>query len=299
MRRRAYKRAKRFAVYMLARFAALLLLALPLRISIALGRLAGKVAYLFDRKGRTKALAQIEAALALSPDEAKRIARAAYANIGMVAAEIAMLPRIRRRFEKYVELPEEDLGMLREAYAIGAGVVFVTGHVGNWELLAQRIILAGFDGATVARDAPNPYIGRWLEQERSAGSLETINRGDPRSARKILAALKRGALLGVLLDQDTKVQSVHVPFFGRPAATPIAAAQLALRRNAPVVAGFIARKPEGGHRIRLARVDVGSLDATAATARFTALIEEAIRSNPTEWVWFHDRWRTPPATSAQ
>ena len=172
-------------------------------------------------------------------------------------------------------------------------MVFVTGHVGNWELLAQRILRSGFEGATVARDAPNPFIGRWLEAERAAGALETINRGDPTAARKILGALKRGALLGVLLDQDTKVQSIHVPFFGRPAATPVAAAELALRRNAPVIAGFITRKTRG-HRIRLMRVALDDLDVAGATALFSRLIEQAIREQPTEWVWFHDRWRTLP-----
>jgi KDO2-lipid IV(A) lauroyltransferase len=293
-RPKAYKRAKRWMVYALARTSALVLGLLPLAVSLAIGRALGRIAHLFDRPGRMRAIAQIEAALSVPPDEARRIARAAYANIGMVAAEIAMLPRIRRRFTAYVELPEQDLRLLREAYDRGAGVVFVTGHVGNWELLAQRILLSGFDGATVARDAPNPFIGRWLERQRAAGSLVTINRGEPRAARKILAALKRGALLGVLMDQDTRVQSVHVPFFGRPAATPIAAAQLALRRNAPVVAGFITRKPSGGHRIRLERLDISGLDTTSATALFTKVIEEAIRAQPEEWVWFHDRWKTPP-----
>jgi KDO2-lipid IV(A) lauroyltransferase len=292
MKLRAYKRAKRWIVYALARIAALFLALFPMRLSLALGRIAGRLAYRFDRSGRTRAIAQIEASLSVPTEEAKSIAKAAYANIGMVAAEIAMLPRIRSRFSEYVELSEEDVSLLRQAYQRGEGVVFVTGHIGNWELLAQRILQSGFDGATIARDLPNVFISRWLAEQRAAGSLETINRGEPKAARKILAALKRGALLGVLLDQDTKVQSVHVPFFGRPAATPIAAAQLALRRNAPVIAGFIARKPDGGHRIRLARVDIEHLDTTSATALFTKLIEDAIRAHPTEWVWFHDRWKS-------
>jgi Kdo2-lipid IVA lauroyltransferase/acyltransferase len=289
---RAVKRAKRWAVYALARAFAVLLRGLPMSVSLAIGRALGIAAYAIDAKGRGRAIAQIESALGVEHRDALTLARACYANIGMVAVEIAMLPRIRRRFEEYVLVPDRDLEVLRAAYAEGRGVVFVTGHVGNWELLAQRILRAGFDGATVARDAPNPFIGRWLEAERAEGKLETINRGDPKSARKILGALKRGALLGVLLDQDTKVQSIHVPFFGRPAATPIAAAQLALKRRAPVVAGFISREPRG-HRVRLMRVDLEQRDVAEATALFSKLIEDAIRERPAEWVWFHDRWRTP------
>ena len=292
--RRSLKRAKRWLVYLLARSAALLLLLLPLPVVLAIGRGLGDLVYLFDRRGRRRALSQIRRSLAVDPEEAERIARACYLSIGMVAVEIAVLPRIRRRFEEYVQLPEEDLVLLREAYAEGRGVVFVTGHLGNWELLAQRILRSGFEGATVAREAPNRFIGRWLVEQRRKGSLETINRGDPKAARKILSALKRGALLGVLLDQDTKVQSVHVPFFDRLAATPIAAAQLALRRDAPVIAGFITRT-ERGHRVQLTRVNVSHLDPEGATALLTEIIEGAIRAHPEEWVWFHDRWKTPPS----
>ncbi len=293
--RRRYKRAKRWLVYALARSLGAVLLVLPMPLALWLGRITGRIAFFVDAPGRRRAIAQAAASLGLEEEAARRLARAAYASIGMVAVEVAMLPRIRRRFESYVELPEPDLEVLKSAYAEGRGVVFVTGHVGNWELLAQRILRSGFDGATVARDAPNPFIGRWLVEQRRAGALETINRGEPRAARKILGALKRGALLGVLVDQDTRVQSVHVPFFGRPAATPIAAAQLALKRRAPVIAGFITRKPAGGHRIRLTRLALDDMDEVEATALFTREIEAAIRAQPAEWVWFHDRWKTPPS----
>jgi KDO2-lipid IV(A) lauroyltransferase len=268
---------------------------LPFCAALFLGRILGRVAFLVDRRGRDRAVSQIRAALGLPDPEARGLAARSYASIGMVAVEIGILPRIRRVFSTYVELADADAAVLREAYALGRGVVFVTGHVGNWELLAQRILLDGYDGATVAREAPNPFIGAWLERRRSEGRLETINRGEPRAARRILAALKRGALLGVLMDQDTKVESIHVPFFGRPAATPIAAARLAIRGDVPVVAGFI-RRTAGGHRIALERVDLTGIDDVGrATALFTRRIEEAIRRAPEEWVWFHDRWKTPPA----
>lgn len=300
-RARRYKRAKRWLVYAVARLTAAFLLVMPLSWALAFGRLVGRIAGAVDRSARGRAVANLCASLGLDRTDAERLAGEVFANAGMVAVEIALLPRLRRRFAAYVELPDEDLSVLKEAYDVGRGVLFVTGHVGNWELLAQRVLYEGFDAATVARDAPNPYLGRWLVARRAEGKLETINRGDPGAARKILGALKRGALLGLLIDQDTRVQSVHVPFFGRPAATPVAAAELALRRGAPVVAGFIHRRPGGGHRVRLERISLDDLKSAPkedrvreATARFTRAIEDAIRESPAEWVWFHARWKTPP-----
>jgi KDO2-lipid IV(A) lauroyltransferase len=116
----------------------------------------------------------------------------------------------------------------------------------------------------------------------------------------MIAAIKRGAVLGVLVDQDTKVESVFVPFFGRAAKTPAAAAELAVRFALPVVAGFIRRNADGfGHSIALEEVSLAGLDALAkdakvveATARITAKIELAVRAAPDEWVWFHDRWKS-------
>lgn len=300
-RRRTYKRVKRWLLYAGARLAAMLLSLMPLSWGLAVGRLLGRIAGAVDASARRRAVDHLRASLGMDDGSVNRLARRVFENAGMVAVEIALLPRIRRRFREYVELPEEDLRLLREAYDQQKGVVFVTGHVGNWELLAQRVTYEGFEAATVARDAPNPYVGRWLVARRAEGNLETINRGEPAAARKILRTLKRGALLGLLIDQDTRVQSVHVPFFGRPAATPVAAAELALRRRTPVVAGFIQRRPTGGHRIRLERIPLDDLEGAAkiaavqeATARFTRAIEAAIRESPAEWVWFHPRWKTPP-----
>jgi KDO2-lipid IV(A) lauroyltransferase len=117
----------------------------------------------------------------------------------------------------------------------------------------------------------------------------------------IFRALRRGDLLAALIDQDTKVPSVFVPFFGRPAKTPSGPAMLALKRRTPVIAGFITRTPHG-HRIKIVRISTegfeGEAGVTALTARMTAAIEQAIRAAPEQWVWFHRRWRSQPDAPA-
>lgn len=293
MRRR--KVIKRFLVYLLVRLLVAFFLVLPLRLALALGAAAGRLAFLLDRADRRRAIRQVGEALALDPWAALRVARASFTNAGRVAAEIALLPRLRRRFADYVELPPEAKAVLAAALAEGRGALFVSAHLGSFELLAQRIAHEGFDCATFARPSPNPFLGRWLVARRHAGRVESIERGDPSGARQLLAAIRRGAVLGALIDQDTRVDSAHVPFFGRLASTPTAPAALALSRGLPVVFGTIRRRPGGpGHVIALQPVALPEGDAVAATARLSALIEAAIRERPEEWVWFHARWKTAP-----
>ena len=104
----------------------------------------------------------------------------------------------------------------------------------------------------------------------------------------------------MLIDQDTHAPSVSVPFFGRMARTPAAAAALAIRRELPAAAVFIQRRPQGGHRITInpfmhgERSDDMAADIRALTRQFSEALEQQIRRNPAEWVWWHRRWRRPP-----
>jgi KDO2-lipid IV(A) lauroyltransferase len=102
----------------------------------------------------------------------------------------------------------------------------------------------------------------------------------------------------MLIDQDTKVDGVWVPFFGRPAFTPVAAARLALKQKAAVIPSFIERLPDGSHRAVFHPPPELPADAVAATALLTRLIEEQIRRVPEQWVWMHRRWRRRPESGS-
>lgn len=302
MARRATKRFKRWLVFQLGQGVGVLLGGLPLPWALAIGAALGRLAAHLRPGDRRRAIEQLQTALDLQPQDARQLANRCFAHLGRIAAEIVLLPKLGRRLKTYVTLPDPDRAVLQAAMAEGKGVLFVTGHLGNWELLAQRVVAEGLPAATLARGAPNPYLGAWLLERRRRGGVETINRGDPKAARQLLGILKRGGVLGILIDQDTQVESVHVPFFGRPAATPVAAAQLARSRKAPVVVGHIHRQgPQ--HRVTLERVDLPPDDGSAAwlvtvTALLTARLEAAIRAHPEEWPWLHARWRTPVAPAS-
>jgi KDO2-lipid IV(A) lauroyltransferase len=234
--------------------------------------------------------------------EREAIARASLRHLGWLAAEVVTLRTYRGRLREYVSYAPGAEERFRALAARGKGLVFVTGHVGNWELLAQRIA-ADHPSAVIARAGNDPKLMELLGQVRAEGNLETLWREDPGTARAMIRCFKQGRPLGILIDQDTSVQGVFVPFFGRLAHTPRGAADLALRFGAPVAAGWCRRRgsePGGGHEIDFVEIPYAAeprdreAEAVRITAACTAALEAAIRRTPAEWVWMHERWKTRP-----
>jgi KDO2-lipid IV(A) lauroyltransferase len=188
--------------------------------------------------------------------------------------------------------------------AAGRGVIFVTGHIGNWELLAALVARRGYDACVVATPVYDERIDQRLVAARAVHGVETIRRGSASAARQLLSALRRNAVLGMLIDQDTDVDGAFVPFFGRLAHTPIGAASLALRTDARVICGFLVREGTSRHRVvldgpvELVRTGDPDRDAAENTIRLTQLIERHIRAHPDQWIWFHRRWKRRPDTAS-
>lgn len=177
-------------------------------------------------------------------------------------------------------------------------MLILTGHCGNWELLAALLSAHGLPLSVVAREIDEPGLQTMLLDLRARFGSRTIVRGTPGAARALLATLRGGGALGMLIDQDTKVEGVFVPFFGRLAWTPVGAAELATRFGAVVLPTFIEREPDGRHRGRIHPEMALPADPTAATAKMTAAIEAQIRARPEQWVWLHRRWRRRPKEAA-
>jgi KDO2-lipid IV(A) lauroyltransferase len=196
--------------------------------------------------------------------------------------------------------------LLRSASQAGKGFIFVTGHLGSWELLARRIVRAGVPAIVIAARSWDRRLDDMVEAFRLRGGVPTLFREDPSGGRTLLKALRDGKALGILIDQDTKVQSVFVPFFGHLASTPRAAADLALRFGCPVFVGWSRRRgPRAGDGYVLEVEPVAydpapadrDAEAIRITATCTARMEQAIRQAPSEWVWMHRRWKTKPPES--
>jgi KDO2-lipid IV(A) lauroyltransferase len=302
------KRARRALRSALIRGAAWLLSWLPLAAALALGELVGRLGHLFAGKTRRLALAQLAAAFPeRSEAERRGLARACFLHLGRSAMEVIAVRRIDPRLDEYVAFAGQGEALLREVMGRGRGMVFVTGHLGNWELLARRIARAGVPNAVIAKASWDAKLNATAARVRADGGVTTLWREDASTGRAIIRTFREGKALGILIDQDTRVQGVFVPFFGRPAFTPRAAADLALRFNAPVVVGTCHRAPPGGrarHVLELTELpfDPEPSDREAEVVRLTtacsAVLEQAIRRSPAEWVWMHERWKTRPTDPA-
>ena len=298
--RRLSRRLKSSAETFVARSALWVLGRLSLERALAVGEWTGALLYRVLRQPRRLALQHLQVAFGdeLSPTARAHLARASFINIARCFCEIAKIDEIRARRDAYFEV--EGWEHAQALLAAGKGAIIVTGHIGNWELLGAYFAWCGFPVAAIARRVYVARLNQLLVDFRSRQGVETILRESPHSTRQILTALKSNALLAMVIDQDTHAPSVSVPFFGRLARTPAAAASLAIRRDLPAAAVFIQRRGEGGHRITvhppfvIERSDEKRADIAALARQFTVALESQIRRNPAEWVWWHRRWRRQP-----
>jgi KDO2-lipid IV(A) lauroyltransferase len=273
--------------------------AVPLAALRATGAALGAAALALGRRDRTNARLHLRLAYP-DADEAWRecVLRSAARHFGLLLGEVAWLwsapPRAilaRTRFE--------GLEHLRGPLSPERGAVLVTAHCGNWEWMMLALCAAGVPMSVAAREVYDPRLDEIARRLRGRFGGETELRGE-QAGRRLAGALRRGRVVGLLIDQDIDTPGVFAQFFGRPAWTPVGAAALALRLRAPVVSGFATRMPDGSMRLAfappVATADLAAGDEAAArlTAAMTARIEAQVRSHPEQWVWMHRRWRHQP-----
>jgi len=215
----------------------------------------------------------------------------------MNVMEFSRIPWLKKSsFNGYVTC--EGLDNLREAQRKGKGVILLTAHLGNWELMAAYLGLTGYLLDIVVRDLDNQRTDDFVRWARTRSGNRVVPK--ERSMRGLLKSLKKGGIVGILLDQNvTWSEGVFVNFFDRPACTNKGAALLAAASAAAVIPAFIVRKGRR-HRIiigpEIPTVNTGrkSADGVENTFRFTKVIEEMVRRYPDQWFWVHQRWKSRP-----
>ena len=302
----AKKKSYRFFVYLIARGAAFLLMLLPRSWALTLAKAAGNLAFMLVSRQREKALKSLRLAFGTEKpeEEIQEIARGVFQNFAQTAIEILRLPRLSR--ERLASLV--DLGDAVQVYesllAEGKGLIAITAHIGNWELLAGTFGLMGFRGAVIARKIYYDPYNRWIVGLRKSIAVPTIYREG--ASREILKVLGRGEIIGMLPDQDIdSLRGVFVNFFGRPAYTPVAPVRLALQYGTPILPNFLIRQKDGRYKIILGEVirtsagDRSESAVTEATEKWMRSFEEVIRQYPDQWGWMHDRWKTQVKAKAE
>jgi KDO2-lipid IV(A) lauroyltransferase len=304
-----WKRARRAVRAAVIRGLVQLLSLLPLPVATAIGAALGRAGWLLSSRLRRDMRASLAVAFPeRSAEERDAIARASLVNLGRVAGEVITMRRWRARLDDLVQVTPEAIATVERARARGKGIVLVLGHIGNWELTA-RLSRHVQPNAVIAKRSWHRSLDAMSERFRAESGVETLWRDDPATGRSMLRLLRQRGTLGILVDQDiSDVQSVFVPFFGRLAATPRAAADLALRFGATALVVTCHRagpRVRDGHRLEVEEVAVRDdapdreAEVVRLTAAFAAIQERAIRRHPAEWVWMHQRWKTRPPAEAE
>ena len=216
-------------------------------------------------------------------------------NLGRVVGEYAHLGRFSPKGEDPRIGYSFPPGMTAESLK-HQPLIFLSAHLGNWEMMPIIAEQMGFDGAAVVRPPNNPYIADWVARQRRINGPATMI-GKHNAARPMLAQLRAGKMLCMLVDQKLR-EGVAVPFFGRDAMTTPAPAALALKTGARIVLASNRRLPGARFHVTVSAPleftpsgDETS-DIQALTAAITAGIEEMVRADPGQWLWIHNRWPT-------
>jgi KDO2-lipid IV(A) lauroyltransferase len=278
---------------------------LPLSVTRSLTSVVSRLALRFMKRERQRMRDNIAIAFPeLDERQQSRIMAGCADHLGRVLAEIAWLWRATEADVLSV-CEIEGAEHLQTAVDEGQGGIVATGHLGNWEMLNAYLSAAGFPITVAVRELDDPRVDELVTRLRSRFGSAGVPRGTT-AGRRLLRAIGEGRGVGLLIDQDIpSIPGVFVPFFGRLAWTPSGAAMLALRGRCPVLPGFIHRKPDGTHKIKIypslpvpskgpARERVNEM-----TAAITAAVEWQVRAWPEQWVWMHRRWRTRPDSEAE
>ena len=257
-----------------------------------LGALFGWLLFSVLRIRRRVTLQNIEAALGLPRAARVLLARKVYAHLCTGALELFRAGELQRREAE--RMLGHGLARLRRHLAGGRGLLVLSAHVGQWDLLACAAARCGLKVNVVTREIKTGWVNRvWMEERAACGVRLLPARG---SARGIVAALRRNEVVALVLDQHEPGGAV-VPFLGRPAATGTALARLARATGAPVVPVFLLREGLGYKLVVEEPLKVGrGDDVVEVTAAFNRVIEAQVLETPEQWLWLHRRWKVvaPP-----
>ena len=232
-----------------------------------------------------------------SSEEIQSILRNSYINFGIVTVEFLRLGSKAGK-KASSELIINGSEHLDRVLKNKSGSVLAAGHIGNWELLGSAMAQRWPPVKGIAVHMSNPYSDKFIEKLRFDGFEEVIYKSEP--ATSFLRSLKEGCNLGVISDQDAGKSGVFIDFLGRKASTPKGAAFFALKAKVPLFTVYSKRLDDGNYQAEIIPVELdydGKITEEkikTATQEIAYRLENFIRENPDQWLWFHKRWKTRP-----
>jgi KDO2-lipid IV(A) lauroyltransferase len=298
---RVRNKAIDWLVYAATRTFAGILHCFPIALDLAAARGAGALLYRFDRKHRQRAIMNIRRSFPeFTQQQAEAVAKRSMQQLLMFGIEVFFTTRLVKleNWPRHAEFenfqPVLDL-LVRQK----TGVIMLTGHYGNWEILGYLLATLGFETTSVARPLDNEYLNRWVLQVREKqGQKIVAKKGATDEVVQVLA--DKGAV-GLIADQNAGHKGLFVDFFGRKASTYKSIGLLAMEYRVPVVIGYARRTDKPFHFKVGAQDIIYPEDWDAAenpllyiTQRYTKAIEDLVRAEPSQYLWVHRRWKSRP-----
>ena len=269
---------------------------IPSRHIVNLGKIMGTVLYFLDVPHRRIVRRNLRF---IHPDwtmaQVRMVSKRIFQNVAITVLEIFQMASLScEQIMGKVSISGEE--NILQALKQGRGLILISAHLGNWEAGLQFVAcLLQLPITGVAKKIRFEPLHRWLNRLRIRFGMKIVDKKG--ALPEMRQALRRGEMMGLLIDQSKRSESVDVNFFGKLVTATPAAALLALRCKSPVIPGFSTRKPDGKLSLRLdpplnlQRTDNLRADLIANTQMMTDIVERAIREHPDQWLWLHKRWK--------
>jgi len=273
-----------------------IILLLPLKSAQRLGYYLGTLGFYIAKRRRLIALENLFQAFPDKSDrERKLIARGAFQNYGITLSELLWFPNLTESMiKKLVNVC--NLNLMIEKYREGKGLVMLSGHCGNWELLALAFgYLSKIPISIIVQTQNNHLVDEVINKHRSLFGNKVIPWG--MAIREIIRTLESRGVVAVAPDQSGAKDSIYVKFFGRVTATHQGPAVFALRVGTPLLIVLMNRLADGTYQARIQEVPVNDLNGYSEenvvklTQRHVDILEDHIRQYPDHWLWMHRRWK--------
>lgn len=294
------KRLKRGATLYFVRALDLIVNHLPRRFALFLGAMTGLIIWRSLPRDRHRISRHLKMVYgeSLTDSERKNIGRGFFVKSGKNLIDLLRCPRhYHTEIAPLIEV--EGIEHFDHAYNRGKGVIGIGAHIGNFEMQAIFFAQSGYKAAAIGREMYDPKLDELLVARRRANGV--INFVTTDSPRSIFKWLKNGGVVGVLIDIDSiRIRSEFVPFFGRPALTPVGQTIMGLKTGAAFVPVACVRTENDGYKIvvkpEIAVHPSGDFDrdVIAVTAACSRALEPIIDQYRDQWIWLKNRWLTQP-----
>jgi Kdo2-lipid IVA lauroyltransferase/acyltransferase len=271
-------------------------------LSLSAATLVGDLFYYFDARHRKRAMHNIRRSFPEKSDrEVRALARSSMRQLFRLGVEVMWTPRLIRleTFSDHIEFAEfkSTLDLMLRNHK---GLLMLTGHYGNWEVLGYTLATLGFQTVSVARPLDNPFISQYIFGIREKQGQRIVAKKG--ATDDVVQTLENGGFVGLVADQNAGPKGLFVDFFGRKASTYKSIGLLAMQFEVPVVIGFARRVGDNQFRFEVGTQDIiypqdwqqADDPLNYITQRYTKAIEDFVRDEPGQYLWVHRRWKTRP-----